>query len=151
MPPQSRQNQANPSFSPPVRPPSDILLRQIMRYRRPDFVLSPRPLQCIPTPVHRSASPKKSVKPLIPESTPVKARSKKTIPLILKDAKHNPSITSSRKHTYRPSIKGPIILVTDHSKIPKPIPLASQVLGMELTNIDEVDSITFSLVFDTSY
>ncbi|EGG02795.1 uncharacterized protein MELLADRAFT_66096 [Melampsora larici-populina 98AG31] len=131
MPPQSRQNQANPSISPPVRPPSDILLRQIRRYRKPDFVLSPRPLQCIPTPVRHRAPPKESVKPPIPESTPDKDRSKKTIPLILQDAKNNPSLTSSRKHTYRPSIKGSIILVTDQTKVPKRIPLASQVPGME--------------------
>ncbi|KAH9812367.1 hypothetical protein DFH28DRAFT_1031744 [Melampsora americana] len=102
MPLQRNQTQANVLSPTPSPPPRRIPIPE----RRPD--------PC-PTLV-------KAPKQTNNKYNPVKLHPKKLNRLGLTALLNNPSLTSTRKHTYRPSIKGRINILNDLSKIPQPIP-----------------------------
>ncbi|KAH9812368.1 hypothetical protein DFH28DRAFT_1143935 [Melampsora americana] len=95
-------------------------------------VLSPRPPpppQRIPIPERRPDPPQKSVKvnkQFNKRYSPVKLHPKKLNRLGLTQIINNPSITSTRKHTYRPKIRGGIGILNDLSKVPQLIPSAAR-------------------------
>ncbi|EGG04505.1 uncharacterized protein MELLADRAFT_88812 [Melampsora larici-populina 98AG31] len=104
-------------------------LPQHLREPTRSSITPPAPLPSMPNPINSLGRLRKvpvSV-PLVQKSTPLKARSKKSIPLFTKFGKPKLSRTASGKHSYRPTIKGRIVLVTDPSDLPKPIPSASRV------------------------
>ncbi|EGG04238.1 uncharacterized protein MELLADRAFT_64937 [Melampsora larici-populina 98AG31] len=102
MPLQRHQTQAN-VLAP--RPPP-LRQRNPIPKRRPDPPT---------TPVKDEKQPKKAFEP-------VELHPKKLNRLCLTLLMNDLSLTSTRTHTYRPSIKGRIIILKDLSKIPQPIP-----------------------------
>ncbi|EGG02829.1 uncharacterized protein MELLADRAFT_90708 [Melampsora larici-populina 98AG31] len=105
------------------------LVPQHLREPTRSSIPPPAPLPSMPNPINSLDRYRKvpvSV-PLIRKSSAFKSRSKKSIQLFTKFGKPNLARTASCKHTYRPTIKGRIVLVTDLSNLPKPIPSTSRV------------------------
>ncbi|EGG02822.1 uncharacterized protein MELLADRAFT_66117 [Melampsora larici-populina 98AG31] len=100
----------------------------LQRHQTQANVLAPRPpplRQLNPIPERRPDPPTTSVK--VEEQPkkafePIKLHPKNLNRLCPTLLLNNPSLTSTRTHTYRPSIKGGIIILKDLSKIPEPIP-----------------------------